>query len=81
MRESIQALHSQYVLLSGGGFNPHYILNNAVGNIISSVVFGHRFEYSDENFQKLLRLDNEVVILSGTARAQVGVKLLAGQWS
>ncbi|XP_029542145.1 cytochrome P450 2J2-like [Oncorhynchus nerka] len=55
----------------GGGFNPHYMLNNAVGNIISSVVFGHRFEYSDENFQKLLRLDNEVVILSGTARAQL----------
>ncbi|CAB1331976.1 unnamed protein product [Coregonus sp. 'balchen'] len=55
----------------GGGFNPHYILNNAVGNIISFVVFGHRFEYSDENFQKLLRLDNEAVILSGSARAQL----------
>uniref|UniRef100_A0A3P8Y2Z7 Cytochrome P450, family 2, subfamily AD, polypeptide 2 n=1 Tax=Esox lucius TaxID=8010 RepID=A0A3P8Y2Z7_ESOLU len=55
----------------GRGFNPHFILNNAVGNVISSVVFGHRFEYSDENFQKLLRLNNEAVILSGTARAQL----------
>uniref|UniRef100_A0A673ZCN3 Cytochrome P450, family 2, subfamily AD, polypeptide 3 n=1 Tax=Salmo trutta TaxID=8032 RepID=A0A673ZCN3_SALTR len=55
----------------GGGFNPHYILNNAVGNIISCLVFGHRFEYSDETFQKVLRLDNEVVILSGSARAQL----------
>uniref|UniRef100_A0A3P8Y327 Cytochrome P450, family 2, subfamily AD, polypeptide 2 n=1 Tax=Esox lucius TaxID=8010 RepID=A0A3P8Y327_ESOLU len=55
----------------GRGFNPHFILNNAVGNIISSVVFGHRFEYSDENFQKVLRLDNEAVILSGSALAQL----------
>ncbi|KAJ7992924.1 hypothetical protein DPEC_G00267120 [Dallia pectoralis] len=55
----------------GRGFNPHYILNNAVGNVISSVVFGHRFEYSDGTFQKLLRLDNEAVVLSGSARAQL----------
>ncbi|KAL1022538.1 hypothetical protein UPYG_G00029030 [Umbra pygmaea] len=55
----------------GRGFNPHFMLNNAVGNVISSVVFGHRFEYSDENFQKLLRLDNEAVILAGSAMAQL----------
>ncbi|KAJ7992923.1 hypothetical protein DPEC_G00267110 [Dallia pectoralis] len=55
----------------GRGFNPHFILNNAVGNIIASVVFGHRFEYSDGKFQKLLRLDNEAVELFGTAMAQL----------
>ncbi|XP_071394150.1 cytochrome P450 2J2-like [Centroberyx affinis] len=55
----------------GRPFNPHYTINSAVGNVICSVVFGHRFDYSDENFQNLLRLDNEAVLLAGTARAQL----------
>lgn len=56
---------------TGRPFNPHYTINNAVGNVISSVVFGHRFDYSDESFQRILRLDNDAVLLAGTARAQV----------
>uniref|UniRef100_A0A8C2Z450 Uncharacterized protein n=1 Tax=Cyclopterus lumpus TaxID=8103 RepID=A0A8C2Z450_CYCLU len=32
----------------GKPFDPHLILNNAVSNIICSLVFGHRFEYGDE---------------------------------
>ncbi|KAL7397564.1 hypothetical protein ABVT39_024087 [Epinephelus coioides] len=32
----------------GKPFNPHTILNNAVSNIICSLVFGHRFEHCDE---------------------------------
>ncbi|XP_078141652.1 cytochrome P450 2J2-like [Centroberyx gerrardi] len=55
----------------GRPFNPHYTINSAVGNVICSVVFGHRFDYSDESFQNLLRLDNEAVLLAGTARAQL----------
>ncbi|XP_056133846.1 cytochrome P450 2J2-like isoform X2 [Lampris incognitus] len=55
----------------GKPFNPHYTINNAVGNVISSVVFGKRFDYSDERFQNLLRLDNEAVVLAGTAGAQL----------
>ncbi|KAL1022539.1 hypothetical protein UPYG_G00029040 [Umbra pygmaea] len=55
----------------GRGFNPHYILNNAVGNVIASLVFGHRFEYSDETYLKLLHLDNEAVVLSGSLPAQL----------
>uniref|UniRef100_A0A667YEK0 Cytochrome P450 2J2-like n=1 Tax=Myripristis murdjan TaxID=586833 RepID=A0A667YEK0_9TELE len=35
---------------SGKPFNPHVIINNAVSNIICSLVFGHRFEYEDERF-------------------------------
>ncbi|XP_004068239.1 cytochrome P450 2J2 isoform X1 [Oryzias latipes] len=55
----------------GRPFNPHYLITNAVGNIISSVVFGHRFEYSDPSFRKVLELDNEAVVLSGSARTQL----------
>uniref|UniRef100_A0A672ZBL0 Cytochrome P450 2J1-like n=1 Tax=Sphaeramia orbicularis TaxID=375764 RepID=A0A672ZBL0_9TELE len=40
----------------GKPFNPHLIINNAVSNIICSMVFGHRFEYDDENFKKLLKM-------------------------
>uniref|UniRef100_A0A3Q2NMQ0 Cytochrome P450, family 2, subfamily AD, polypeptide 2 n=1 Tax=Fundulus heteroclitus TaxID=8078 RepID=A0A3Q2NMQ0_FUNHE len=55
----------------GRPFNPHYTLTNAVSNIISSVVFGHRFEYSDPSFRQVLELDNEAVILSGALRSQL----------
>ncbi|XP_076735928.1 cytochrome P450 2J2 isoform X2 [Maylandia zebra] len=55
----------------GKPFNPHYIVTNAVGNIISSVVFGHRFEYSDPSFRKILELDNDAVVLAGSAQTQL----------
>ncbi|KAM3875982.1 cytochrome P450 2J2-like [Diretmus argenteus] len=55
----------------GRPFNPHYTIKSAVGNVIASVVFGDRFDYSDERFQNLLRLDNEAVLLAGTAQAQL----------
>uniref|UniRef100_A0A667XSS3 Cytochrome P450 2J2-like n=1 Tax=Myripristis murdjan TaxID=586833 RepID=A0A667XSS3_9TELE len=41
--------------LKGKPFNPHLIINNAVSNIICSLVFGHRFEYEDEWFIKLIK--------------------------
>uniref|UniRef100_A0A8C2Z9R2 Cytochrome P450 n=1 Tax=Cyclopterus lumpus TaxID=8103 RepID=A0A8C2Z9R2_CYCLU len=37
----------------GKPFNPHLIMNNAVSNIICSLVFGHRFEYGNENVELL----------------------------
>ncbi|KAL4000302.1 hypothetical protein ACER0C_008073 [Sarotherodon galilaeus] len=55
----------------GRPFNPHYIMTNAVGNIISSVVFGHRFEYTDPSFRKILELDNDAVVLAGSAQTQL----------
>ncbi|XP_044056767.1 cytochrome P450 2J2-like isoform X1 [Siniperca chuatsi] len=55
----------------GRPFDPHYILTNGVSNIISSVVFGHRFEYSDQSFRKLLELDNEAIMLAGSAQTQL----------
>uniref|UniRef100_A0A3B5ASQ2 Cytochrome P450, family 2, subfamily AD, polypeptide 6 n=1 Tax=Stegastes partitus TaxID=144197 RepID=A0A3B5ASQ2_9TELE len=48
----------------GRPFNPHYTITNAVGNIIFSVVFGQRFEYSDPTFRNILELDNDAVILA-----------------
>ncbi|XP_061894786.1 uncharacterized protein LOC133644382 [Entelurus aequoreus] len=48
----------------GKPFDPMYIITNAVSNIISSVLFGRRFEYSDGTFRKFLELDNEAIALA-----------------
>ena len=63
--------HCLNLFHTGRPFNPQYILTNAVSNIISSVVFGHRFEYSDKTFRKILELDNEAIVLAGSAQTQV----------
>ncbi|KAK2835777.1 hypothetical protein Q5P01_016261 [Channa striata] len=55
----------------GRPFNTHYLLTNAVSNVISSVLFAHRFEYSDSTFRKVLELDNKTIMLSGSAQAQL----------
>ncbi|CAN2390081.1 cytochrome P450 [Pristimantis euphronides] len=37
-------------------FDPRFLINNAVSNVICSIAFGDRFEYNDAKFQRLLRL-------------------------
>ncbi|XP_067323960.1 cytochrome P450 2J2-like [Anolis sagrei] len=44
----------------GQPFDFHYQINNAVSNIICSITFGNRFDYHDSQFQKLLRLLDEM---------------------
>uniref|UniRef100_A0A665TKV0 Cytochrome P450 2J2-like n=1 Tax=Echeneis naucrates TaxID=173247 RepID=A0A665TKV0_ECHNA len=39
----------------GEPFDPVSLLNNAVANIICQIVFGKRFDYSDQNFQRMLK--------------------------
>ncbi|XP_029005207.1 cytochrome P450 2J2-like [Betta splendens] len=55
----------------GRPFNPHYTITSAVSNVICCVVFGHRFEYSDPTYRKILKLDNEAIMLAGSARTQL----------
>ncbi|XP_028260638.1 cytochrome P450 2J6-like [Parambassis ranga] len=45
----------------GKPFNPHLIVNNAVSNIICFLVFGHRFEYGDERFIKLMKMFDKAI--------------------
>ncbi|NXU08673.1 CP2D3 protein, partial [Pardalotus punctatus] len=40
----------------GKAFDIHVLLNNAVCNIICTIVFGDRFDYGDETFKKLSQL-------------------------
>lgn len=55
----------------GKPFNPHFIVNNAVSNIISTLVFGHRFEYSDEKFLNMMKLIDRGTKIEGSFWAQV----------
>ncbi|NWI51924.1 CP2DH protein, partial [Calyptomena viridis] len=40
----------------GHSFNARFFVNNAVCNVICTIVFGDRFNYGDETFKKLLHL-------------------------
>uniref|UniRef100_A0A4W4FSE0 Cytochrome P450 2J2-like n=1 Tax=Electrophorus electricus TaxID=8005 RepID=A0A4W4FSE0_ELEEL len=55
----------------GRPFNPQWLINNAVSNVICVLVFGDRFEYSDSEFQTLLKALNEVVYLEASIWAQM----------
>ncbi|CAM9785224.1 unnamed protein product [Lampetra fluviatilis] len=44
-------------------FDPHLNLNNAVGNIICSLLNGIRYDYNDEQFQKLTHIVDNLVQL------------------
>ncbi|XP_018589792.1 cytochrome P450 2J2-like [Scleropages formosus] len=48
-----------------------FLINNAVSNVICTLVFGHRYDYSDADFQELLRLEAECIHLVGTTHAQL----------
>ncbi|NWX17315.1 CP2J2 protein, partial [Aegotheles bennettii] len=55
----------------GNPFDPQFKITNAVSNIICSVTFGNRFDYHDENFQKLLHMMEETVNLHGAIMSQL----------
>ncbi|NXI34090.1 CP2J2 protein, partial [Galbula dea] len=68
----------------GNPFNPQLKISNAVSNIICSITFGNRFDYNDEDFQKLLQLLDEALRLNSAILSQLYnffpsiIKLLPG---
>ena len=59
------------LLPPGKPFDPHFIINNAVSNIICSITFGERFDYQDDQFQELLRMLDEILNLQTSMCCQV----------
>ncbi|KAM9386091.1 cytochrome P450 2J6-like [Pholidichthys leucotaenia] len=55
----------------GKPFNAQILVSNAVSNIICCLVFGNRFEYSDKQYQYILKTFNEIVYLEGSSWAQL----------
>nr|XP_033937131.1 cytochrome P450 2J6-like [Pseudochaenichthys georgianus] len=56
---------------NGKPFNPHLLINNVVSNIICSLVFGHRFEYGDKKFTKLMEWFDKGLEIEGSIWTQL----------
>uniref|UniRef100_A0A667Y2K6 Uncharacterized protein n=1 Tax=Myripristis murdjan TaxID=586833 RepID=A0A667Y2K6_9TELE len=70
-RKSLEHAILDEFTYSGKPFNPHLIINNAVSNIICSLVFGHRFEYEDEWFIKLIKRFDSALQIEASIWAQL----------
>ncbi|KAM7115304.1 cytochrome P450 2D6 [Molossus nigricans] len=57
--EEATCLCAAFADQDGRPFSPRVLLNKAVGNVITSLVFGRRFEYTDPLFLKLLAILEE----------------------
>ncbi|XP_070836474.1 cytochrome P450 2K1-like [Chaetodon trifascialis] len=55
----------------GKPFDTARLANYATSNIISSIVYGSRFEYNDPRFQNMVRRVNENIHLCGSVSVQV----------
>ncbi|XP_030642678.1 cytochrome P450 2J6 [Chanos chanos] len=69
--EEFSHLSKEITNLNGKPFNPHLMMNNAVSNIICSLVFGHRFQYSDKDFQMMMQLFDQALLLETSIWARV----------
>ncbi|KAL4634976.1 cytochrome P450 2J2-like [Arapaima gigas] len=69
--EEIRFLQEELQQKNAQPLDPHMLLISAVSNIICQLVFGHRFDYSDDKFQTLLKLLSETVHLEGSIWSQL----------
>ncbi|CAH2329980.1 cytochrome P450 2J6-like, partial [Pelobates cultripes] len=51
--------------------DPHFVIDNAVSNIICSIVFGRRYDYDDSTFREVLNLIHENIKSSTSICAQL----------
>ncbi|KAM6077811.1 uncharacterized protein LJ206_008266 [Theristicus caerulescens] len=64
--EEVNSLIKYFESYHGKPFDTKMILNNAVSNVICSILFGERFEYDNPVFLTLLKLLNENTKLLGS---------------
>ena len=69
--EEIQFVTAEFNSYGRKPFDPNTVLTNAISNVISSVIFGQRFQYSDTNFQRLLQLIDNLFNASGSGGIKV----------
>ncbi|XP_053304844.1 cytochrome P450 2J6-like [Spea bombifrons] len=51
--------------------DPHFVIDNAVSNIICSIVFGRRYDYDDSTFRDILNLVHENMKMASSFWAQL----------
>eukprot|EP00079_Xenopus_tropicalis_P025867 XP_012819466.1 PREDICTED: uncharacterized protein LOC100036663 isoform X1 [Xenopus tropicalis] len=66
INEECDFLVEQFKSFKGEPFDNTMIMNAAVANIIVSIVLGHRFDYQDPIFLRLMSLINENIRLMGS---------------
>uniref|UniRef100_A0A8C8SI61 Cytochrome P450 2G1 n=1 Tax=Pelusios castaneus TaxID=367368 RepID=A0A8C8SI61_9SAUR len=71
IQEEARYLLEEFRKTRGLPFDPIFFLSRTVSNVISSVVFGSRFDYEDKTFLSLLRMINESFIEMSTPWAQL----------
>uniref|UniRef100_A0A8C2W7G3 Cytochrome P450 2K1-like n=1 Tax=Cyclopterus lumpus TaxID=8103 RepID=A0A8C2W7G3_CYCLU len=69
--EEIQYLLQEFESHEGKPFSVTKSINYAVSNIISAIIYGSRFDYSDAQFQQMVNRANETIQLSGTPSVQL----------
>ncbi|XP_051573113.1 cytochrome P450 2K6-like [Myxocyprinus asiaticus] len=65
--EEIQYLKEEFEKFEGKPFDTTQPVNYAVSNIISAIVYGNRFEYTDFQFKEMVDRANENVRVGGSA--------------
>ncbi|XP_073693302.1 cytochrome P450 2K1-like [Garra rufa] len=65
--EEIQYLKGEFDKFEGKAFDTTQPVNYAVSNIISSIMYGSRFEYTDPEFTEMVDRENENVRVAGSA--------------
>ncbi|XP_007995069.1 cytochrome P450 2G1 isoform X1 [Chlorocebus sabaeus] len=71
IQEEAGYLLEEFRKTKGAPIDPTFLLSRTVSNVISSVVFGSRFDYEDKQFLNLLRLINESFTEMSTPWAQL----------
>uniref|UniRef100_A0A8D0DGT4 Cytochrome P450 n=2 Tax=Salvator merianae TaxID=96440 RepID=A0A8D0DGT4_SALMN len=71
IQEEAQCLVEEFRKKQGMPFDPTLTLSHAISNVICSIVFGDRFEYSDEKFLTLSRLITERFRASSSPAAKL----------
>ncbi|KAM4689017.1 cytochrome P450 2D17-like [Discoglossus pictus] len=69
--EEAKYLCSAFTSQQGLPFDPRFIINNAISNVICSIAFGDRFHYDDLKFQRLLRLFEKTLKAESGLLAQI----------